>query len=131
MNKSGFNRSLILTLSHSNVQSFEWFFKNCFMEDVRESIEKRTKKNLWKTAFKKFEVKQNHFTSNFLKAVFHNFYLAYSWILCPMYSPVSMMIRLLILLIVYPGSFFNISFCALLFDFLLYIDNTTFVSWAK
>ena len=39
------------------------------------------------TAFKKFEViwfaEVDHITSNFLKAVFHKFYLVHSWILCP------------------------------------------------
>ena len=28
----------------------------------------------------------DHITSNFLKAVFHKFYLVHSWILCPIYS---------------------------------------------
>ena len=36
---------------------------------------------LWKTAFKKFEVilsvYEDHITSNFLKAVFHKFYLVH------------------------------------------------------
>ena len=27
-----------------------------------------------------------HITSNFLQAIFHRFYLAHSWILCPIYS---------------------------------------------
>ena len=27
-----------------------------------------------------------HITSNFLQAIFHKFYLAHSWILCPIYS---------------------------------------------
>ena len=44
---------------------------------------------LWKTAFKKFKViwstSANHITSNFLKAVFHNFYLVHSGILCLKY----------------------------------------------
>ena len=44
------------------------------------------KYNLWNTAFKKLEliwsVKTDHITLNFLKAAFHNFYLAQSWIPC-------------------------------------------------
>ena len=40
---------------------------------------------MWKTAFKKSEVLRatsaDHITSNFLKAVFHKFYLVHSWIL--------------------------------------------------
>ena len=27
-----------------------------------------------------------HITSNFLKAVFHKFYMVHSWILCPIYN---------------------------------------------
>ena len=38
---------------------------------------------MWKTAFKTFEViwpaKADHITSDFLKAVFHKFYLVHSW----------------------------------------------------
>ena len=33
---------------------------------------------MWKKAFK-----ADHISSNFLKAVFHKFYLVHSWILCP------------------------------------------------
>ena len=44
---------------------------------------------MWKTAFKKFEeiwpASADHITSNSLKDVFHKFYLADSWILCPIY----------------------------------------------
>ena len=44
---------------------------------------------MWKTGFKKFEViwsaETDHFTSIFLKAAFHKFYLVYSSILCPKY----------------------------------------------
>ena len=29
----------------------------------------------------------DHIPSNFLKAVFHKFFLVYSWILCPIYEP--------------------------------------------
>ena len=40
------------------------------------------KENLWKTGFKKFEViwsaEVDHITSNFLKAVFHKFFLVHS-----------------------------------------------------
>ena len=32
---------------------------------------------MWKIGFKKFEA--DHITSNFLKDVFHKFYLVYSW----------------------------------------------------
>ena len=39
---------------------------------------------MWNTVFKKFEVMRcvltDRFTSNFLKAVFHKFYLVHSWI---------------------------------------------------
>ena len=31
----------------------------------------------------------NHITSNFLKDVFHKFYLIHSWILCPIYFALS------------------------------------------
>ena len=48
------------------------------------SFQEWTKQNLWKTAFEKFE---EHIPSNFLKAVFHKFYLVHSWILCPIYNP--------------------------------------------
>ena len=38
--------------------------------------------NLWKTAFKKFDViwsaEEDHITGNFLKAVFHKFYFVLS-----------------------------------------------------
>ena len=41
-------------------------------------------------AFKKLDViwsaEAGHTTSNFLKAVFHKFYLVHSWILCPRYN---------------------------------------------
>ena len=45
----------------------------------------RPRKDLWKTVFKKFEVMwsvTDHIISNFLKAVFHKFYLVHSWIHC-------------------------------------------------
>ena len=45
-------------------------------------IQELTKKNLWKTAFKKFEVicsaSVDHIASTFLKAVFHKFRLVHS-----------------------------------------------------
>ena len=61
---------------------------------------------MWKTAFKIFEViwcacgrqplkklkwygvmrQTSNITSNFLKVVFHKFYLVHSWILCPIYN---------------------------------------------
>ena len=37
---------------------------------------------MWKTAFKKFLSDMVCCTWKFLKAVFHKFYLVYSWILC-------------------------------------------------
>ena len=44
---------------------------------------------IWNKVFKngpsKF-VEADHISSNFLKAVFHKFYLVHSWILCPIYS---------------------------------------------
>ena len=49
-----------------------------------QSIQEWTKENLWQTAFKKFEgvwsawyglPKAEHTPSNFVKAVFHKFYL--------------------------------------------------------
>ena len=50
------------------------------------SIQEWTKLNLWKTAFIKFEgtwsAWADHTPSNFLKTVFHKFYLVHSWILC-------------------------------------------------
>ena len=44
--------------------------------------------NLRKTTFKKLKWYGllRHITSNFVKAVFHNFYLVCSWILCPIYG---------------------------------------------
>ena len=42
---------------------------------------------MWKTAFKKFEA--DHVPSNFLKAVFHKFYLVHSWIFCPFCGSIS------------------------------------------
>ena len=60
--------------------------------DLGQSIQEWTMSNWWKTAFKKFEggmacLKRtiHHTASNFLKAVFHKFYLVASWILCPIY----------------------------------------------
>ena len=48
-----------------------------FNQQRGPSILEWTKKNLWKTVFKKFEViwsaQANHITSDFLKAVFHKF----------------------------------------------------------
>ena len=45
---------------------------------------------MWKTAFKKFEVRwsvqADHVTSHFLMAVFHTFYLVHFLILCPTYT---------------------------------------------
>ena len=45
---------------------------------------------MWKTAFNIFEViwsaSADHVTTNFLTAVFHNFYLGHSWILCHIYK---------------------------------------------
>ena len=47
-----------------------------------ENIQQWTKKKFWKTAFKKIEViwsvSADDVTSNFLKAVFHKFYLIHS-----------------------------------------------------
>ena len=44
-----------------------------------QHIQELTKQNLWKTAFKKFEMiwspEADHTTSNFLKTVFHKFCL--------------------------------------------------------
>ena len=57
---------------------------------LRQSIQEWTKKKLWKTAFKKFQLLRSawvwpyHFL--FLKAVFHKFYLVHSSILCPIYN---------------------------------------------
>ena len=52
------------------------------MIHMGQGIEECTKSNLWKTAFKKFEVVwsayADHITSNILKAVFHKFYLVHS-----------------------------------------------------
>ena len=52
-----------------------------------------TKQNLWKTAFKKFEriwsAWADNILSNFLKAVFHKFYLVHSGILCPKWSMIA------------------------------------------
>ena len=45
--------------------------------DLRYSIQKWTVQNLWKTAFKTFEVIWLHFFKFFL----HKFYLVHSWIL--------------------------------------------------
>ena len=43
-------------------------------------IQEWSKQNLWKTAFKKFELiwsaQADHITSNILKAVFHRFHLS-------------------------------------------------------
>ena len=70
-----FNRALLV----SNTAIIIW---------VRYSQE-WTKQNLWKTAFKKFELIWSawaeHITSKFLKAVFHIFLLIHSRILCPIY----------------------------------------------
>ena len=45
---------------------------------------------MWKTTFKNFEgiwsAKADHIPSNFLKVVFHKYYLVHSWILCPIWS---------------------------------------------
>ena len=50
-----------------------------------QSIQEWTKWNLWKAVFKKFEAiwsaQSDHITSNFLKAIFHKFHFAHSWIL--------------------------------------------------
>ena len=47
-----------------------------------QSIQEWTEQNLWKTAFKKFEEVWSalsfHIPSNFLKVVFHKFYLVHS-----------------------------------------------------
>ena len=48
---------------------------------------------MWKTVFKKIEVmpsaSADHITPNFVKAVFHKFYLVHSWIFCPIYTVIS------------------------------------------
>ena len=55
-----------------------------------QGIHEWTKQNLWKTAFKIFEViwsaLADLITSNFLKGVFHKFYLVRSWIPWPICS---------------------------------------------
>ena len=59
-----------------------------------QNIQKWTKKNLWKTAFKKFDFGMlpmpkwvtDHIPLNFLKAVSHKYYLLYSWKFCPIYG---------------------------------------------
>ena len=51
------------------------------LDQKRQSIQGWTKKNLWNTAFKKFEV---HF--KLLKAVFYKFYLIHSWKLSFIYQ---------------------------------------------
>ena len=48
------------------------------VKQMGQGIQEWTKKNLWKTAFKKFEVIWSAFNSNFLKVVFHNFYSVHS-----------------------------------------------------
>ena len=57
---------------------------------LRQRIQEWTKKKLWKTAFKKFQVLRSAWVRpyrlTFLKAVFHKFYLVHSWILCPIYN---------------------------------------------
>ena len=49
-------------------------------------IQERNKWNMWKTAFKKFEGVAHNNPSNFLKVVFHKFYLVHSWIPWPIYD---------------------------------------------
>ena len=55
---------------------------------MERSIQEWAKWNLWKIAFKKFEVIwsdwADHIASNFLKTAFHKFHLVHSWILCPL-----------------------------------------------
>ena len=45
---------------------------------------------MWKTSFQKFDghgmLQAGHTHSNFVKIVFHNFYLVHSWILCHIYE---------------------------------------------
>ena len=59
-------------------------------QHLSQIIQEWTKQNLWKRAFKKFDgvyglSKEDHISSNFLKAVFHKFYLVHPWTLCPIY----------------------------------------------
>ena len=47
-------------------------------EKIGQGIQEWTKQNLWTTAFKKKLAKAGHMTLNYLKAVFHKFYLIHS-----------------------------------------------------
>ena len=76
MTEQGHTILYFLVLDIFDIFVFDKYFHENHM---RQSIEEWTKWNLWKTAF----AYTDHITSNFLKAVFHKFHLAQSWILCP------------------------------------------------
>ena len=59
------------------------FYVHCFQPT--HSTEKNTIIDVSdKTNYSRMD--QDHIPSNFLKAVFHKFYLVHSWILCPKYA---------------------------------------------
>ena len=73
-----------------NFWSFDSLFFNHHARQLQQmspSIQEWTKQYLWKTGFKKFEgiwsAYADHIPSNFLKVVFHKYYLIHYWILCP------------------------------------------------
>ena len=59
-----------------------WVLKLIFIWD--KVLKNGPSKNMWKTAFKKFEGIWSA-SSNFLKTVFHKFYLVHSGVLCPIW----------------------------------------------
>ena len=65
--------------------------------------------NLWKTALKEFEgvwsAWSRPYPFEFLKAVFHKFYLVHSWYLCSKYSSIWQLLRVIILSVAINGWF--------------------------
>ena len=52
-------------------------------DQIGQSIQEWTKESLLKTAFNWRGMVCHNIPSNFLKTIFHNYYLVHSWILCP------------------------------------------------